>query len=121
MSRLGRFEYAFLDDDSKTNRIKEALRKGVHIFKGFPEAHTKYKHLILEGYKKSALATFEIHCIDAAGGTERIELILKNGVDVLEHWPYKEVQEKYGHLRALLPAEVTLFPSAPVARVSSLV
>lgn len=122
-TELSQFEYMHLDNDGRTTRLEQWLNNGADIFHGLgDEIRKKYRHLIPDDFVESHLATFEF-CYapvqdDVPGrDTEYIEHQMHIGNDVLVGWP-EEVQEKYGHLRSLLPQSTPSEEEDPYASLA---
>ena len=79
VSELGQWKFIHLDQDGKTTKIQEWLKKGFDILleDGCVEAWEKYKHLAPGGYKpqflKSALDMWEDRWLDWESRVWKIE------------------------------------------------
>lgn len=117
-----RFEYNQLDNDNKTTRLENWVNKGANIFSAWgEEVKLKYQYLIPADFMDDPVATFEFNELDRDGGTSNMEHKLESGHDILTGWP-QVVQDKYGHLRSLLPRHTTQSTgvSTPIAPPTTL-
>lgn len=101
---LCRFEYECLDNDGKTTRLENWVKRGANIFLyREEEVSRKYQYLVPPDFVEDPLATFEFFWLKDDGGNDHIRSGMEEGNDILVGWP-QEVQDKYGHLRSWLPA-----------------
>ena len=103
-TELCRFEFVRLDNDGKTTQLENWIKKGANIFDGIgEEVKQKYEYLVRLHFVEDPLATFEYVWLGVDGGDDIMRKNMEEGNNILMGWP-QEVQDKYGYLRAWLPA-----------------
>lgn len=107
---LSRFEFRHLDNDGRTTRLEQWIKKGADVFYSWgDEVRQKYSYLVPQDFARNPLDTFEFafflddstNAITNANANA-IANKMKEGRDFVAGWP-QEVQAKYGYLRQYLP------------------
>lgn len=98
-SGLAKFEYKFLSNDGKVDAIKEWLRVGADLFKGYgEEVEKRYGYLKKKGWLENPDKTFEAHNFDPDGTLATLQWeIHQQPVDRLIIWDY--LPEAHHHIR----------------------
>lgn len=99
-TNFSRFEFRHLDNDGRTTKLAQWIKKGADVFsleRVVGEVRKKYQHLVPD-FVEDHLATFEFRWLDLEGGTTRMQMQLMEGNDIFAGWP-QEVRTKYGYLR----------------------
>lgn len=100
---LGVWEYWNLDRNGDTETMCRKMKDGYDIFNRGDIGVREYGHLAPPGYFKAIrrmrMMEWDLYMLDnAAGGTNKLERMLKHNVDVFGGEEYPEAKKRYKHL-----------------------